>query len=280
MQFTVLTPSPDCDLDWRPSFEIFARGLSQAGLEVRSCAWNAFDGQSYATPILAWGYHLQNAEWFALLATAKRLINPASVLAWNSNKKYLADVDQFAPIVPTIFVEAVNAQTLANAAAQLQTNDLIIKPESGASAYGVRRLRADEESEISGSLLVQPYVASIQSEGEISLIFLGGRFSHAVRKRPKAGEFRVQTEWGGSVENIDPDHVARTVATKALSGAPAACAYARVDLVRLGDTWAVMELEIIEPELFLNFSEGAGRAFADAIVAQMRSNSLDHDTPV
>jgi glutathione synthase/RimK-type ligase-like ATP-grasp enzyme len=220
-------------------------------------------------PILAWGYHLYEAEWRALISKLDHLVNAADVLVWNSDKKYLEDVQRNVPIVPTIFVDAFSAERLDDAVVTLGTRDLILKPRIGASAHGVRRLKSEDVGEITGAMLIQPYLTSVESEGELSLVYLGNRFSHCVRKRPSRGDFRVQSEFGGSVERVEPDKAVLKIAAGALASAPAPCAYARVDLVRVGSEWAVMELEAIEPELFLSFCDSAARAFADAVAKQL-----------
>ena len=119
-----------------------------------------------------------------------------------------------------------------------------------------------------GDALVQPYVASVAGRGETSLVFAGDSFSHAVRKVPRTGDFRVQAEHGGSVVVHRPTADELRVARAALRTAPGTRTYARVDLVATDDGPAVMELELVEPELFLGTDPGAPARFAAAFLAE------------
>jgi len=122
-------------------------------------------------------------------------------------------------------------------------------------------------------MMVQPWLESILTSGEWSLIFFGGRFSHCVAKVPRPGEFRVQPEYGGIITRCDPPDGAQDVALRALAAAPADALYARVDLVR-GDDGAllVMELELIEPAFFLAQAPDAEAAFAGSVLSAARAD--------
>jgi glutathione synthase/RimK-type ligase-like ATP-grasp enzyme len=117
-------------------------------------------------------------------------------------------------------------------------------------------------------MLIQPFQKAIEGDGEYSLMLFGGRFSHAIVKRPKAGDFRVQPHLGGRDEPCDPPEGAIDLARTALAAAPAPATYARVDIIRDNDgELRIMELELIEPALFLHHSPDRGAAFASAVVA-------------
>ena len=117
-------------------------------------------------------------------------------------------------------------------------------------------------------MMIQPWVGAIVDTGEYSLMFFGGQFSHAVSKVPTDGDFRVQPEHGGIIARCEPPGGAEALAQAALSAAPAEATYARVDIV-VGNDGAlqIIELELIEPALFLEHSPGSGRSFAEAIVS-------------
>ena len=117
-------------------------------------------------------------------------------------------------------------------------------------------------------MMIQPFLPSIATEGEYALIFFDGAYSHTVVKRPKSGDFRVQPHLGGSTEPSDPPAGAVELAQAALAGAPAEATYARVDIVRgRGGELLIMELELIEPALFLDVAPHGEDAFADAVIA-------------
>jgi glutathione synthase/RimK-type ligase-like ATP-grasp enzyme len=146
---------------------------------------------------------------------------------------------------------------------------LVIKPPVSASADGTYRLFAGDAiptDALGRAMMVQPYLASIANEGEYSVMMFGGAFSHCIVKRPKAGDFRVQPHLGGSEQPCTPPDNAIELASAALAAAPADAAYARVDLVRLADgKLAIIELELIEPALWLQHTVDDGASFASAI---------------
>ena len=159
--------------------------------------------------MLAWGYHRDGPapdHWAEQIgrwqAAGVRLQNPAAVLRWNADKAYLGALEaNGAPIVPTIFVERITEAALHDAAAQFGTDRLIAKPRVSASAF--RTIRWSPGTSLDGAptdaAMIQPFLADVLEGGEPSLLYLGGRFSHAVSKRPQPGDFRVQPEYGGII---------------------------------------------------------------------------------
>ena len=115
--------------------------------------------------------------------------------------------------------------------------------------------------------MIQPFLTSIVEEGEYSLFYFGGAFSHAIKKVPQEGDFRVQEEHGGRLHPVNVDEVQLAVAKKALSAMPCNALYARVDLVRQNSNWAIMELELIEPSLYFNLDEDSPVRFVEALLA-------------
>lgn len=240
-------------------------------MRVSHAPWTeAADIAEPVTPLLAWQYHLHFREWLDVLAARTGLtFNTPRTLIWNSRKTYLRDVAHIAPIVPTHFADTLTADHLAAARDAFGTHDLVIKPAIGASAFGLSRGGAGAIGQT--DVLIQPFVTSIQDEGEWSLFYFGGHFCHAVRKRPARGDFRVQMELGGATEPASPAPELLDVAQAALTAAPDPVDYARVDLVRLDDGWAVTELELVEPELFLRYHPDAPHTFAAAIKARLKA---------
>ena len=222
MRLAMLTPAPDYDAEWRWAFDVEAEALRSAGAEVEGVPWTEFAdpaGFDLVLPLVTWGYHLRHDEWLAFLDRAEAegwpMVNPPHLLRWNSDKAYLAELGrQGLASVPTLEVDHLNEAALAAAHGVLGTDQLVIKPPVSAAAWGTYRLGPGEPvpAEVHGSrMLVQPWLEAVVSEGEYSLIFFGGRFSHCVAKRPTAGDFRVQ-----------PDHGGTTVAC-ALAGRRARC---------------------------------------------------------
>ena len=275
----MLTPAPDYDAEWRWAFDVEAEALRAAGAEVEGVPWTEFAGPSgfdLVLPLVTWGYHLRHAEWLTCLGRAEAegwpMANPPQLLRWNSDKAYLAELGRKGlASVPTLEVDHLNEAALAAAHGVLGTDQLVIKPPVSAAAWGTHRLGPGEPvpAEVHGArMLVQPWLDAVVSEGEYSLIFFGGRFSHCVAKRPAAGDFRVQPDHGGTTVACDVPEGAITVAEAALAAAPTPTTYARVDLIRGNDGGLqLMELELIEPALFLHCVPEATGRFAAALLA-------------
>lgn len=278
MRIAMLTPAPDYGAEWKWAFEVQARALRDNGAEVIALPWTEADDLSsfgLILPLVTWGYHLKHAEWLAFLdrLEAGRLpvANPPALLRWNSDKAYLAELaGKGVPTVPTLMVDHLNEAALTAAHGVLGSERLVIKPPISAAAWGTFRLEAGEPvpEEVHGRpMLIQPWLEAVVSEGEYSLIFFSGVFSHSVAKRPKAGDFRVQPDHGGSTIAVEVPDGALAVAEAALAAAPTPTTYARVDLIRGTEgTLQVMELELIEPALFLHCVPEAEARFARAVL--------------
>ena len=250
--------------------------LAPAGMTVEGRCWTgghdltAFD---LVMPLLAWGYHRAGAAWRGAVAAWEargvRLQNSPSVLRWNADKAYLGRLAaRGAPVVPTRYVDRLSEAALEEAAALFGTGRLIAKPRVSASAWQTIRWSPGMplDGGPAGPAMLQPYLPAIESEGEISLVYLGGAFSHAIGKRPKAGDFRVQPEWGADIgpQAAAADELA--AAARILSAIDEPLLYARIDLVReLDGAPVLMELELVEPDLYLQHDPGGGAAFADAV---------------
>jgi glutathione synthase/RimK-type ligase-like ATP-grasp enzyme len=274
-----LVPAPGYPEPWNWAFDVQAEALRNAGLAVEAHSWTDFaDGASFdlVMPLVAWGYNLDYPRWIDFLdradAAGWRMANPVPLLRWNSDKTYLAELgSRGIPTVQTIAVDALDEQALADARRQFGVPELVVKPPISAGAHGTYRLGegAPIPADVSGQrMLIQPFQKAIEGDGEYSLMLFGGRFSHAIVKRPKAGDFRVQPHLGGRDEPCDPPEGAIDLARTALAAAPAPATYARVDIIRDNDgELRIMELELIEPALFLHHSPDRGAAFASAVVA-------------
>lgn len=289
MRLAILTPDPADPARegrWNEVFDRMAAPLREAGVSVDGPAWTqAGDLLAYdlVLPLTTWGYHRAGGRWTeqvsAWEAAGVRLRNPGSVLRWNSDKGYLGRLaERGAPVPPTIYVERVTEAAMAEAAARFGMDRLVAKPRVSASAYQTLRWRAGEPLAEGpeglapeGPALIQPYLPAIETEGELSMFYLGGRYSHAVRKVPRSGDFRVQPEYEGVITAAEPGEDERGAAAAILAAVEEPLLYARVDLVRgLEGRPVLMELELVEPDLYLGHSPDGGAAFVEAVLAEAR----------
>jgi glutathione synthase/RimK-type ligase-like ATP-grasp enzyme len=275
----ILVPDPVYPEPWAWAFHVEANALRAAEFEVSARPWTApgdlapFDA---VLPLVVWGYHERYAEWLALLdaldAGPVPCINPPDLLRWNSDKAYLAELDaKGVPTVHTIAVDALDEHALREARDRFQCEQLVVKPPVSASATGTFLLQPGDAvpREVAGTrMLVQPFMAAIAAHGEYSLMLFDGRFSHAILKTPKSGDFRVQPHLGGTERPCDAPPGGIELAQAALAVAPADAVYARVDMVEDGaGDLRIMELELIEPALWLQHAPDAGAAFASAVAS-------------
>jgi glutathione synthase/RimK-type ligase-like ATP-grasp enzyme len=279
MRIAVLVPDPDYPEPWRWAFDVEAEALVAAGAEVVPVPWTQADHLAefdLILPLVAWGYHLQYDDWLALLDRVETcgatMINPPALLRWNSDKAYLAELaDGGVPTVPTLAVEACCDADLDEARRRFGSDWLVIKPPVSASASGTHRLGPNDDLPADSrgrSMIVQPLIEEIAKTGEFSLMLFDGGFSHAVVKRPKSGDFRVQEHLGGVTLPSRAPPGAERLARQALAAAPAKATYARVDIVPDDDgVLRIMELELIEPALFLDHAPDGGAAFTRAILS-------------
>jgi glutathione synthase/RimK-type ligase-like ATP-grasp enzyme len=279
MRLALLVPAPDYPEPWAWTFDVEAAALQAAGCTVDALPWTSVgDVSAYdlVLPLVAWGYHVDYTRWLALLdrAEAERwpMINPPPLLRWNGDKAYLAELaDEGVPTVPTLAVEACCDADLDEARRRFATEWLVIKPPVSASASGTHRIGPNDElpADSRGKpMIVQPLIEEIARTGEFSLMLFDGEFSHCVVKRPRSGDFRVQEHLGGVTLPSAPPPSAEALARQALAAAPAKATYARVDIVPDDDgKLRIMELELIEPALFLNHAPDAGAAFTRSILS-------------
>lgn len=281
----LLVPDAGYDLgadEWRAQAAVLGDLFAAHGVGVVLEPWSGdSDLAAYdlAIPLMAWGYHRMLDRWYGQLdrweAAGARLINPLPVLRWNSDKSYLLALqEKGVAIIPSALIDPARPDVLDEARAALGVDAVVVKPVSSAGSDGTYLLGPGEPlpAEAQGRLIVQPVMEAIRTEGELSLFMLGGRYSHAIVKRPRAGDFRVQPQFGGSFEAIEPAPAARALADAALAASGPGIAYARVDMVSDGgDGYRLMEIELIEPYLFLERSPDGGAGFVDMVLREMRA---------
>lgn len=253
--------------------------LRRRGVEVETPAWTAdADWDSFDLIVLSstWDYHRRVDEfrdWVARVGRTGRLHNAPDTVAWNLDKRYLRDLEEAGvAVIPTIWTEPGSEDEIERAVAELGWSDVIVKPVVDLGAERLARVETAMVGKILRSLgepgMAQPFLPSVETIGELSLVFIGGELSHTVRKAPGRGDFRVQPQYGGSVQAIDAPDAALELAAAALAAAPGDPLYARVDMIFAEDRKPrLIELELVEPNLFLGAAPGAGEAFARAILA-------------
>lgn len=282
-RLAILSPTPEYEEDWSP---IKADYLRLLGDDIAFIDWTKADSLTdfdLVSPLLAWGYPRDTARWFALLDRMEKqgttVCNPIDVIRWNSDKSYLAQLDDAGiATVPTRMSDSLDEAALDAARIAFGNDTLVIKPPISGGADGTFRLRRNDPlpTLVSGErMMIQPFLPSIAVEGEYSLFYFDGVLSHAIIKRPASGDFRVQDQFGGYEERIEAPATAQKLAHSAL-GATAnitgsgTLAYARVDMLRDGDgQLRLIELELIEPSLFLRFAPDGGTAFAQALLSKV-----------
>jgi glutathione synthase/RimK-type ligase-like ATP-grasp enzyme len=199
---------------------------------------------------------------------------------WNVDKHYLRDLAERGLNVPvTRFIERGETTSLREAFAACHWNEVILKPAVSGAARHTYRLNAAnldahktvlQELLREESMIIQPFLTSVLTQGELSLIVIGGRCTHAVRKIAKPGDFRVQDDHGGTVHPHTPTADEIAFAESAVAACPQSPLYARVDAVRdASGELSLMELELVEPELFFRFHPPAADALAAAIAARL-----------
>lgn len=283
MRIAVLVPDPGYPEPWRWAYDVEAGVLADAGAEVEPVVWKDVDDLSafdVVLPLVAWGYHLDYPRWLSLLLRAEcerwPMINPPELLRWNSDKAYLTELAEAGvPTVPTLAVESCCDEDLEEARRRFAGEWLVIKPPVSASAMGAHRIGPKDNlppDSRGKPMIIQPLIEEIARTGEFSLMLFGGEYSHVVVKRPKSGDFRVQEYHGGETSPCKaPPAGAIELARAALAAAPAKASYARVDIVPDDESvLRIMELELIEPALFLDHSPDEGAAFTRAILSAAR----------
>jgi len=277
---------PDLDPDDR----LLLAPLAEAGFEVTVAVWDdpAVDWARFDLVVVrnTWDYPLRRDEFVAWARSVPALANPAEVIAWNTDKRYLRDLAAAGvPVVPTTWVAPGEAwsppadgEWVVKPAVSIGSRDsgrYVLPAQRDLAAAHVARLQA------AGRLaMVQPYVPSVDSYGETGLIYLGGAYSHAIRKGPLlSGPDPALQGDGGSALYVEEEITARTpteaeqavaeATLRALPFDPAQLLYARVDLLDTPDGPTLIELELTEPSLFVGTAPGAPERFAAAVARRL-----------
>jgi glutathione synthase/RimK-type ligase-like ATP-grasp enzyme len=274
--------SPDEREDsWEHALEMQQLQPACAAADIQLCelVWDAKDWQieSFDAFVVGttWDYQEKGEAFLAKLAqieALRPLFNPLETLRWNLDKRYLRELAaRGVPTVPTLWVEAIDSPGIEHAFELWDCPAVVVKPQVGAGAWrqskierGAQLPSADELP--LGAAMIQPFLRSVQSEGEYSLLYFNRRFSHAAQKVPRLGDYRVQAMFGGRESPYQPTEEELRTTQSVVDAIDGLLLYARVDLMRLDDgQLALMELELIEPYLYPEQGPKMGEAFAQAL---------------
>lgn len=254
--------------------------LKELDWEATEVSWREknHNWDQYAVVVVrsTWDYQAHCDAFLDCLRTIEQssaiLCNPLTLIEWNISKRYLKDLEEKGiPIIPTLWVEQLQAQHFEQAFGNFNTKEIVIKPYISANSDFTYRLTASsakaQSAQIikeyeSRSAMLQPFLNSITSEGEYSLFYFDSQYSHAICKRPAKGDFRVQEEHGGQLSSIEPTAKMLSLAEKTIAALPEEALYARVDIVSLDKQLMIIEVELIEPSLYFNMDESSPALFA------------------
>lgn len=261
-----------------------APAFAAHAMELAEVDWraplNAFDGAAAALIGTPWDYFDRADEFLARLdrleAMGIPVLNAPEVVRWNIGKTYLRELaTRGAPTIPTLWLPDAGRAEVAAALSHFAADSVVVKRQVGGGALGQHRFAHSglppEGWRMGHPAMIQPFLPAIVSEGEISLIYIDGQFSHAVRKRAADGDYRIQSLFGGREEDFapSPEELAQAAAVLAACPFPAPL-YARIDMVRLpSGEFAVMEAELIEPYLYPDQGPDLGERLADAVAIRL-----------
>lgn len=266
---------------------LLIEALKANGLRVNRLAWSdkEFDWGSTKAILFKtiWDYHERFDEfktWLDRVNEKTQLINPYELIHWNMDKHYLADLEEGGVnVVKSYFVDKGDSMRLADHLANLPWEKVVVKPVVSGTAratFVVNKNEAESHESTFKScvqkedMMIQPYLESITTEGEVSHITFGGKYSHSILKQATNGDFRIQQNFGGTINIYDADSEELEFVKNTLAYFDKPPTYARVDLVRDNDgELAVGELEMIEPELWFRLFPNAAPAFAEVLAKEL-----------
>lgn len=268
--------------------ELLIKELASKGITARRVSWSSTEVNWEEIPALVirttWDYFDRFEEfcqWLESIPESTICLNSKKIIRQNWDKFYLKILArQSVPVPPTLFIEKGSDVDVESYFDQLKTNDIVAKPAVGGGGRLTFRINKADALQFSSDFeryvrkerfLVQKFMPSIIAEGEVSLMFFEGKFSHSVKKRAKQGDFRVQDDFGGTVEHYIATEEEIEVARMALNCLPEDPVYARADLVYSDfGSPLLSELELIEPELWMRFHPESAGVFASAIARNIR----------
>ena len=275
-----------------PDDELLVRPLYERGWQVECASWRTpVRWDDYAVVLIrsTWDYHEYPDDFLEVMrvidASEACLLNDLALLEWNVQKHYLSDLaERGIAIIPTVWKDGLEPGGLQTLFDEFGGEEIVVKPVVSASAVDTYRVTSATVAPLARHvegiftqrpLMAQAFAKNVLTEGEYSLFYFDGVYSHAALKRARRGDFRVQTDFGGTVEPIEATEELLAFGEQVMAALEHPSLYARIDVVRSNDDqgfW-LMELELIEPELFLRAHPQAPDRFAEAIVRRATSNA-------
>jgi glutathione synthase/RimK-type ligase-like ATP-grasp enzyme len=261
---------------------LYAEALRRLGFKVVGAPWNgpamAFDGAAAVVIRSTWGYYRALVEfgaWTEAMAASTRLFNSIGLVRWNLRKDYVGKLAMAGVRTPGTHIVAREAAAIEKVFDETGWQRAVVKPATGASGHSVELLDRDAVAHAvprlaAGDVLVQEFLPEI-AEGELSLVYFDGVFSHAIRKRPPKGEFRVNSRFGATRAAETPSREVAEQGAAALRALPEMPLYARVDGVVRNGALIVIEVEVLEPALFMEFDPPSAERFAEATLRRLRA---------
>ena len=260
------------------SEQLLVPAFTEIGIEATATPWDDdLDWTQFSTIIVraCWNYHLNKDKFINWLedraVSGIKIWNPIDVIKWNIDKHYLLSLEKSGiKIIPSVFLEPNDMPNISEIMIAQNWYTAVIKPAVGTSAFGVRKFNQETMANVEKQLdrtqswILQQFCPEINSEGEYSLIFFDGEYSHAVMKKPNDNDFRTQPHYGGSEWVINPAKRIIDQAKLVLSDVKTRLLYARVDGLVLNGDFYLMELELVEPYLFLDSHPQAPQKFVNA----------------
>ncbi|MEO6694595.1 MAG: hypothetical protein ABIY50_07660 [Ignavibacteria bacterium] len=263
-------------------------GFESQGHEASSIIWSDpnIEWEKFDMAIIrsTWDYIDRREEFLNVLSKIEssqcKLFNPLNAVRWNSDKLYLFELQQWEiPIIPTYKADECDFMVLQNYFAENNWQEAVIKPAVGAGGAGVQRILINEIAKEYKNLslkqthqkyLIQPLINSVISEGEYSYIYINGDLSHVLLKKPAHGDFRAHGIYGGTIVYVEPEKNDILQADNIMTKLPFDVLYARLDLARIDNTLAVMEIELIEPVLYFNLASGGIEQMVNAAIMKSK----------
>lgn len=249
--------------------------------------WGQYD---LVLPLMAWDYPSNTIRFLSAIdeieKSGTKILNPPHVIRDNMNKSYLGRLYEIgAKVPPTIEIDGQSHEEILAAFNRLQCDEIIVKPIIGAGAWRQARIKRNEELPSLENLppdraLVQPFIEGVAKNGELSMLFMGGKLSHALMKTPKEGDYRTQPKYGAKEFNVVPPETALNAAKSILANYDpnGELLYARIDMVENNGDWLLMEMELIEPYLYGPYDGEDGKLsaknFANAVKDSQKTSRL------
>lgn len=273
-----------------PDDQVLLRALHRRGVQAEPAVWEDPLIEWARAPLTlirsAWDYAYRLPAFLGVLETVSRgtsLLNPIELIRWNAHKSYLLDLDKRGiATIPSLLLrrDGDGKEERREFLEMCEGHDIVIKPAVGAGGKWTTRAARGDTQAATGHVervlrhedaLVQPFQSEVISRGEVSIVVVDGVVSHAVRKRGATGEFRVHSEYGGTVEAIAVTPDFAQYASRVLAALPEAPFYARLDVVESEEQGLLlMEAELIEPELFFAYSPDGTELFVDRVLHRLR----------